>query len=666
MTAEWLLTNGLGGYAMGALEGPPTRGYHGFLVAATRPPDGRMLLVGPVEAWLEVDGAATRLDALEVAQGRLKGEPPPTEAAAQDGTLEVRWPDVRGVTLDLRAWMVPDANATVLRWRRLDGDASLRARLDLTPLVTCRDHHPSADPLGPPSRVTEAARPWPAVDIRWGPDRPALHIAASAGTVRREDRRVEVHHREDAARGTAPDQALQAVATFGAELLPDGELTLVLGTDAGSIVAIPTPIAAGDGLRAVLERADGLLAAAGVRRDDAVSRLIMAADRFIVRRPPHAGNPPANDPGRSVIAGYPWFGDWGRDTMISLPGLTLATGRVEEAAGILRTWAALVRDGLLPNHFPEEGGGEPAYHSVDAPLWFIHAIGEHEAATGNPALAMELRPAVEAILGAYQHGTRFGIGVDPTDGLVRAGEGDVQSTWMDAKVNGVPVTPRHGKAVEIQALWVNALRRAARWASLAGAAGAAAAHADEAARAESSFRARFWRPDRGWLADVVDGPAGDDLALRPNLLLALSLPHPLVNEAVAAPVLEAVERHLVVPGAIRSLAPFEPGYRDRYQGPPAARDAAYHQGTAWTWLLGPWIEALARFRGPSDAGAALAAALDALDPARLGAIPELLEPEPPHEPRGCPWQAWGVAELLRVTEVLRFAKPLRTARRGVS
>jgi len=645
---EWLLTNGLGGYAMGALDGPPTRGYHGFLVAATRPPNGRMLLVGQVETWLEVDGVAVRLDACRASADDPEPETPPAETTTPGGTLSIRWPDVRGTALELRAWMIRDANATVLRWRRLDGGGARRVRLAVTPLVACRDHHPGAGDVAAPATAI-ADDPWPSADVRWGPGSPGLRMAASAGTVRLADRVVAVHHPEDAARGTAPDQHLRAVASFSADLEPSGDLTLVLSTGSGSIAAIPDPVPASSGLQAALDRADELVSRAGVRANDlAGAGLVLAADRFIVRRRADPAADPAADPGRTVIAGYPWFGDWGRDTMISLPGLALATGRPDEAAGILRTWAGLVRDGLLPNLFPEAGGGEPAYHSADAPLWFVHALAEHEAATGGPALALEVRSAVEAILAAYRDGTRFGIGLDPSDGLVRAGEGDVQPTWMDAKVDGVPITPRHGKPVEIQALWVNALRHAARWAALAGADEVAAEHAALATRAETAFRDRFRHPDIPWLADVVDGPAGDDLALRPNQLLALSLPYPLVDQATARGVLDAVERHLLVPGAVRSLAPFEPGYCRSFQGPPAVRDAAYHQGTAWTWLLGPWIEALARFRGVEAARAALGGALEALDPAGTGAVPELLEPEPPHEPRGCPWQAWGVAELLRL------------------
>ena len=664
--AEWLLANGLGGYAMGPIDGPPSRGYHGYLIAATAPPDGRMLLVAGVETWLEVDGRAIRLDAWQASAGEEPAEPPPSMTTSRDGTLTVRWPDVGGVAVELRAWMVRDANATVLRWRRLDGDRSRRVRLDLTPLITCRDHHPGSPEAPAPSAVI-TPDPWPRVDVGWGAGLPDLRLAASAGTTRPMDRRVPVYHADDAARGTSPDGVLHAVASFSVDLDPGRSMSLVASTGTGSVAAIPEPSQAAETLAAAIGRGTDLVALAGTMGDDSAAGLALAADRFIVRRrtegaaepavDPADAQPgvlpgvrcfaPAADPGRTINAGYPWFGDWGRDTMIALPGLALATGRAGEAAGILRTWAGLLRDGLLPNHFPT-AGGEPSYHSVDAPLWFIHAIGEHELATGDPSLALELRKAVEHVVRSYSDGTRFGIGVDPHDGLVRAGEGDVQPTWMDAKVGGVPITPRHGKAVEIQALWVNALLRAAHWAELAGDTTSGARHAAAAALAGASFRHRFWRPDLGWLADVVDGPGGDEVALRPNQLLALSLPHPLVDKAVGRAVLDAVGRHLVVPGALRSLAPFEPGYCRSFQGPPAVRDAAYHQGTAWTWLVGPWVDAVARFRGEAAAREAAGLALDALDPGRTGAIPELLEPEPPHESRGCPWQAWGVAELLRV------------------
>jgi predicted glycogen debranching enzyme len=497
----------------------------------------------------------------------------------------------------------------------------------------------------PPARV-EIVHDNRAALIAWPGASPELRVLTDRARIAAGSLTVPVHYPEEAERGTAPDESLHEAVTISASLRRGASVTVVLGTDAGSRLPLPSPsdFASLTEARATRERA--LIDAAGPpAADGVVAALVLAADRFLVRRPDPSGTGP--DDGVTVIAGYPWFGDWGRDTMISLPGLALATGRHVEARRILLTWAGLVRDGLLPNHFPDAGGGGPAYHAIDAPLWFIHALGAWERATGDETLTRDLRPAVEEIVTRFRDGTRFGIGVDPADGLVRGGAPGLQLTWMDAKVDGVVITPRHGKPVEIQALWIEALRLAAGWAHAAGDEGAARAHRAGAARAAASFRTRFYHADRGWLRDVVDGPDGDDASLRPNQLLALSLLDDLVDRGQAASVLDAVGRHLVVPGGVRTLAPFEPDYRPAYQGPPAFRDSAYHQGPAWTWLLGPWITAVAAHRGPQAARLELDTALAALDPGRTGAIPELLEPEPPHAGRGCPWQAWGVAELLR-------------------
>ncbi len=620
---EWLLANGLGGYALGPRTGPPTRGYHGWLIAATRPPDGRVLLVGAIEAVLVTGGTEARLDEIALAPG----------VAARDA-IRVR----------LDAELPPGVNAIALRWTRED-NADGPSELRLTPHLAGRDHHPGAT-VQPPARVTIEAD-GRAATVTWPGDVPELRVAIDRGRIVRTARAITVHYPEESARGTAPDETLHDALMITVELERGESITAVLGTEAGSRDPLPHPagfpvLASGHAAR---DRT--LIETAGPRAatDRVVSSLVLAADRFLVRRP----DPTSTEPGEgvTVIAGYPWFGDWGRDTMISLPGLALATGRHAEARRILRTWAGLVRDGLLPNHFPEAGGGEPAYHAIDAPLWFVHALGAYERATGDGTLAHDLRPAVQEIVTRYRDGTRFGIGMDPADGLIRGGAPGLQLTWMDAKVDGVVITPRHGKPVEIQALWIEALGLAAGWADAAGDAATAVAHRAAAARARTAFRARYEDAGRGWLRDVVDGPDGDDDSLRPNQLLALSLIDDLVDPAAASSVLDAVGRHLVVPGGVRTLAPFERGYRPAFQGPPAFRDSAYHQGPAWTWLLGPWITAVANHRGRDAARVELAAAVDALDPARTGAIPELLEPEPPHAGRGCPWQAWGVAELLR-------------------
>ena len=626
---EWLLADGLGGYALGPRSGPPTRGYHGWLIAATTPPDGRRLMVGAIETTAIIDGTGHRLADLELAAG----------VAMRDG-VEVR----------LEAWMPRDTNAIVLRWTRTDATgASLRLRL--APLLAGRDHHPGGDGPEPATLATQLSGDGREAVVTWPPERdvPRLAIAVDGGRLTRDDRTVWVDYPEEVARGTATGERLQTTFAVEADLAPGGWVSLVIGVEAGSRVALTSPAAIERVAAVADERSAMLVERAGpAAADPRVAALVLAADRFLVHRP----DPRAEDSaqGVTVIAGYPWFGDWGRDSMIALPGLTLATGRHDAARRILRTWAALVRDGLLPNHFPE--AGIPAYHAIDAPLWFVHALGAYEQATGDATLPRELRPAVEQVIGAYASSTRFGIGVDPADGLVRGGEPGLQLTWMDAKVDGIVITPRHGKPVEIQALWVETCRLAARWAAADGEHNVAAAHKRAAARAAASFGARFPIADRGWLHDVVDGPDGDDASLRPNQLLALSLLPDLVDAERAAAVVEAVSTHLVVPGGLRTLAPFEPGYRPRFQGPPAFRDSAYHQGPAWTWLLGSWLDAVARVNGMDAARTELARHLDALDPDHTGAIPELLEPEPPFASRGCPWQAWGVAELLRSATAL--------------
>nr|HRC86116.1 amylo-alpha-1,6-glucosidase [Thermoanaerobaculia bacterium] len=366
--------------------------------------------------------------------------------------------------------------------------------------------------------------------------------------------------------------------------------------------------------------------------------LALAADQFLVRRGEL----------RTIVAGYPWFVDWGRDAMISLPGLCLATGRAEEAKPILRAFARAVADGLLPNRFPEEGE-EPEYNTVDAGLWFVVAIHRYLKATGDEAFVLgELLPVVREMVAWHQRGTRHGIRQD-ADGLLLAGEPGVQLTWMDARVGERVVTPRHGKPVEVNALWVNALAILAELEGRAGNADTALAWAEQAARARKRFAEVFWNPERRCLYDVVAEDA-KDASLRPNQLLALALPYPLLEGEEARAVLEAVESQLSTPWGLRTLAAGEPGYEPRYQGGPAERDGAYHQGTVWPWLLGPYLTALVRLRGEvgREQGRQLFEALEpALAVATVGTVAEIFDAEPPHRPHGAFAQAWSVAELLR-------------------
>jgi predicted glycogen debranching enzyme len=601
LDVEWLVTNGLGGYAMGSRSGVPARSYHGLLVAALRPPVDRTMLVVGLEEAIAVDGRS--------------GDPGPVWRVRMEGRRAAFTCEVDDVPIEKTIWMPDGANTTYVRYavaRPTDRSVTLR----LVPLVTERDHHA-------PGRLD---------DVPGGP----LRILAPGGRITPEERWVrDVHVAEETARGLADTQDLWAPLAIEAPIRADAPFTLILTAESAD--PVPPEVA----LTAAQDRDTELLRAAGVEvgaggETSTLARLVLGADAFIVRRAID-GEPD----GRTVIAGYPWFNDWGRDTMIALSGLALATGRTGESATILRSFARFVRDGLIPNDFPDDPARDPAYHTVDASLWFVHAVGEHVAATGDDAVLADLLPTLRSIVDRHIDGTRYGIGMDQDDGLLRCGADGFQLTWMDAKVDDWVVTPRRGKPVEIQALWINAVRRVGGWT-------ADPALLALAARAETSFRGRFWRPDLGYLLDVVDGPDGDDPSLRPNQLLALSLPHPIVDATVARSVLAAVDRELHVPLGLRSLAPSDQAYRDRFQGDRYARDGAYHQGTVWTWLIGPYADAVAQFGGgPAAALDALKPFVRHLDEAGLGSVSEILEPEPPFTPRGCPFQAWGVAEVLR-------------------
>ena len=620
---EWLVTNGRGGYAFGTVEGPPARSYHGLLVVARRP---------PVERTVIVAGSPERVAGRELRWGD----------ARMDGRRVVVRATVVGGVVERTTWMPHGVDATYVRYALVEAAAdgaapagvavpvgvaaragvaapaagATAARLEVAPLVTERDHHAVR-------RHTDRDAP-PA----------ALRILVDGQEVRPRVAGVRTMPLpEEAARGQADETDALVLEPIVLTLRPDTAVTVIYTTET-------TPVDDGTtALEAARARDAMLLRWAGATEADPLTRrLVLAADAFLVERAI-----PGVGPGRTVIAGYPWFNDWGRDTMIALPGLCLATGRHDEARTILRSFAGFVRDGLIPNDFPDDPDVEPAYHTIDASLWFIQAIDATVQVAGDAALLAELLPSVRAILDAHLEGTRFGIGMDAEDGLLRGGAPGLQLTWMDARVDDWVVTPRRGKPVEIQALWIAALDLGARWTG-------DARYAAAAARAAGSFRARFWRPELGYLADVVDGPDGDDPALRPNQLLALTLPleRPLVDAAMAHAILDAVGASLAVPCGLRSLAPRDAAYRATYQGDRWTRDAAYHQGTAWTWLIGPYADAVARWGGGPAASRAILEPFAAhLDVAGIGSVAEILEPEAPFTPRGCPFQAWGVAEVLR-------------------
>jgi predicted glycogen debranching enzyme len=633
---EWLVANGLGGFASGTVAGSLTRRYHGLLMAALDPPLGRTLLVAKVDECVE-DGRATH----RLATNRWwDGAVDPRghaliEAFRLDGTTPT-WTYALGpAQLVKRIWMEPGASTTYVRYEVARAAEPLT--LHLKALVNHRDYHGrtrDADwqvdvaPVGHGVRVTAFAGA-----------RPVLLQAAGADV-----RLAHTWHRRFALpaereRGLEAEEDHLHAASFRAALRPGQALTLVLSAEAAPDL---------DGEAAWRRRQvheDAVLARWRSAAPDAdaapawIRQLVLAADQFVVRRP-HAEEPD----GLSVIAGYHWFGDWGRDTMIALPGLTLATGRPEAAARILRTFARFLDRGMLPNRFPDHGEA-PEYNTVDATLWFVEAIRAYHAATADDGLVKDLFPALESIAAWHRHGTRYGIGVDPRDGLLRAGEPGVQLTWMDARVDGREVTPRTGKPVEVNALWYSALCAMAELARVVGRPGAP--WRQEAARVRDGFQ-RFWNGAAGWCHDVLDGPGGHEPALRPNQILAVSLPaSPLPPDRQRA-VVDACARHLLTSRGLRTLAPWEPGYCARYGGSPAERDGAYHQGTVWAWLLGPFALAHHRVHGdPAAARRLLEPLAHHLGDHGLGSIAEIFDAEPPFAPRGAIAQAWSVAETLR-------------------
>jgi predicted glycogen debranching enzyme len=645
---EWLITNGLGGYAMGTLSGIPTRRYHGWLVAALAPPVERTVLVGGLDESIVAGERRMPLSSFEFVDGTIAPEGwRALESFELDGSLPV-WHFAHGeILVERRAWMVHGANSTVVRYRLLRGPA---VRIEVTPLVTCRDHHILRTGPGAVTHTSPTAG-----GIRVHFDRPdvALDLIADQGDIDANDGWwLGFRHAVEADRGLNDRSDLYAPATFHAELAPGISLELTLSAvtegDAGRV----RPEAAT--LEAEVERQRELLSRAGAAGAPApVRQLVLAADQFLVER-----RLPGGEMVPSVIAGYPWFNDWGRDTFISLPGLALVTGRSGTAAAILRAFAGYVRDGLVPNNFPD-AAGDPAYNTADASLWFVVAAAAYERATGDAELVHELFPVLTDIVDTHLRGTRHGIGVDTSDGLVRAGQPGYALTWLDARYDGRSITPRIGKPVEINALWYNALCIVAALSAREEDPGAEPlfALADQVAR---SFRRRFLLPGGG-LRDVVDGPDGDEPHIRPNQILAVSLPFPLLTGQDAERVVEVVGRELLTSHGLRTLAAGDPEYRGAHTGDRAGRDEAYHQGTVWSWLIGPYVEAHLKVHGDRALAASfLQPFVDHLSDAGVGSISETFDGDAPFRPRGAPAQAWGVAELLRAWALVA---PWRRGRR---
>jgi predicted glycogen debranching enzyme len=629
---EWLETNGIGGFASSTIIGLNTRRYHGLLTAAIAPPAGRTLLLSKLEETLIVNG-----ERHDLSVNQYPGAIHPQGNQYQTGFRLDPFPvftyEVAGVTIEKAVWMAQGENTVVVQYKCLKKKREVKeCRLELHPLVAFRDYHatmhenqainPRVDAA--PGRAT--IRPY----AEW----PALHLAHNAASLdvtgfwyRNFEFRVERERGLD----------------FVEDLFNPFKLSFDLSANATASAIVSTEIRdAGnaDALRKAETARRAKLPKSSPVKDDLARSLAAAADQFIVTR----------GGGRTIIAGYHWFGDWGRDTMIALPGLTLATGRFDIARGILLEFARHVDQGMLPNRFPD-AGETPEYNTVDATLWYFEAARALIEATGDTGFVREhLYPVFAGIIREHERGTRYRIHVDE-DGLLYAGEPGVQLTWMDAKVGDWVVTPRIGKPVEIQALWYNALSVMHDLASLFGDEADAARYHAMAARAKAGFNAKFWNESAECLYDVVDGDA-PDASIRPNQIFAVSLRHSMLDEDRARRVVETVERELLTPVGLRSLAPGDPAYIGRYEGGVRERDGAYHQGTVWPWLIGPFISAYLKVHGNDKARRKHARQLlngfaRHLGQAGLGQVSEVFDGDAPHRPGGCIAQAWSVAEILR-------------------
>jgi predicted glycogen debranching enzyme len=628
---EWLVTNGLGGYASGTVAGINTRRYHGLLVASMNPPVQRMVLLASLEEWVVSPGGEPQaISAQEYWDGTIY----PTgfrhlEAVELAGMLPVfRWA-IDGRIIEKRIWMEHGASRTVLTYRLIDGPpCSLRLR----PLFAHRDYHEHRHGHG----VFEMAASPDGWIIDAGGVRSYVQVRPSPDVTSRPDWYWRVLHRAERERGLDDEEDLFTPGTV--EVMLDGhhDAVVVAGLDATPPTwEAETSLEMAEQRQAIQvdPRANHPLAA----------QLVVTAEQFRVARG-HGGASMAGEQ-RTVIAGYHWFTDWGRDAMISLPGLVMRPGALWEARGVLDTYISYLDQGLIPNRFPD-GGEAPEYGTMDATLWLFQALAAYLRASSDWLFIADRLDAIEAIIDWHVRGTHHNIHMDASDGLLAGGEDGSALTWMDARVEDWVVTPRRGKPVEINALWYNALRLTADWCERARR--PAGGYRQLAAQASESARQRFWYEPGGYCYDVVDGPDGDDPSLRPNQVMALGLVYPLIEGERARAAFDVVTSRLLTPYGLRTLSPDDARYQCVYQGDQRARDFAYHMGLVWPWLLGPYVDAHLRLGGDrAGARKLLEPFLGHLSDAGLGTISEIFEPEPPYRPVGCIAQAWSVAEILR-------------------
>jgi predicted glycogen debranching enzyme len=654
---EWLVTNGIGGYAFGTVAGHQTRCYHGLLIAALQPPLGRTLLLEKLDETARygsrqfelstnrwADGTVAPNGYLNIERFHLEGATPVWTFALDDALLEKR------------VFMQSAANTTYILYRLVRGSAPVE--LSIKALANhCEEHSVTIGPVAPMD-VMPVDR---GLKIIAAEGRAPFYLLSDSAAARPGgDWYRNFDLAVERARGLRDRTDHFFAGQFWATILPGGSLTIVASTEANPSLNGEAAFAKRQSAsRALLDRFYAANAGPSSRSSGAVQQLVLAADQFIAARVAEG----VGD-AKTILAGYPWFGDWGRDTMIALPGLCLATGRPWLARNILRTFSRFVNDGLLPNVLPRNGE-TPLYNSVDAALWYFEAARQYFDTTSDIGLLHELFPALAGILEAFTRGTRYHIHVDPVDGLLFAGEPGVQLTWMDAKYGDYVVTPRIGKPVEVNALWLNAAATMARFARTLGR--PASRYESIAERARTGF-ARFWNPARQFCFDVIDDPGipdGNDATLRPNQIFAVSLPETALSPEQQRAVVDVCSRELLTSFGLRSLGPSEAGYRGRYEGGVEARDGAYHQGTVWGWLLGPFVLAHLRvYQDPELALSFLEPLFHHLAAAGLGTASEIFDGDAPFSPNGCIAQAWTVAETLHAWRTATIARDKRDVTRA--
>lgn len=633
---EWLVTNGIGGYACGTVAGLPTRRYHGLLIASQKPPVARRMLVSKFDEMANYDDGVYELGATRWRDGAVAPQGYRfIERFRLDGSVPV-WTFAFGdAVLEKRVWMERAENTTYVTYTMLRGSRGLELRVKV--LVDCRDHHSLGHAL--PER-TVVERLDDGIRLHPADGSPSFVVRSDATIIRdTHDWYLGALFTQERARGLDDVGDLLHAGNFTAELRRGESCTFLLSARDDVSLDAPAAFARRESADAELLRLWSLQQTHAFPHGPAwVRQLVLAADQFIVR---HARAGGATAP--SIVAGYPWFADWGRDAMVSLPGLLLRTGRADIAREVLRGFAGFIDGGMLPNYFPEDGS-PPEFNTADGALLFIDALHRYVRATDDRALLAELFGAVDSIVRAYRDGTRFGIRVDPADGLVHAGADGVAVTWMDARVGEFVVTPRMGKPVEINALWYHALRVVVEFAGLAG--HDPTPYDALADRAKAGF-ARYWNASDGYCFDVLDGAHGNDASLRPNQIFAASLDHRALSAEQQRCLFDACARDLLTSAGLRTLAPDAPGYRGRYGGAQGQRDAAYHQGTVWPWLIGPFVAAALNVGVDRDS------AMSYLEPVArsiagfgLGTLPEIADGDAPFAPNGCFAQAWSVASAL--------------------